>query len=61
MEQYVGKKVILRVDVGGAVLAYNAFITKVDNTHIHFTDKYNETFSYRIQDILEIRLRKDGN
>jgi len=57
MKQYVGKKVILRVIVDGVSLSYTATINKVDKTHIHFTDKFGENLSYRIQDIIEIRER----
>ena len=55
MEQYIGKRVFLRLDVGGNSLVFNARITEVSSTHITFIDKFNKKYTYRISDIVEMK------
>ncbi|PIN78324.1 hypothetical protein COV14_04140 [Candidatus Woesearchaeota archaeon CG10_big_fil_rev_8_21_14_0_10_33_12] len=56
MKEYTNKQCKLHINIGGKDLFFNAIITDVSDTHISFTDKYNDKFSFRIIDVVEIRL-----
>lgn len=61
MEEYINKKVFLRISIDGKTLFYNAVITNVTRTHISFIDKFDQKYCYRIEDVIEIKEEKISN
>lgn len=62
MKQYIGKKCKVRVLRDGTCLHYTAVpMTNVSDTHISFVDKFGESRSFRIVDIVEIYTAEGEN
>jgi len=59
MKQYIGKKVYILVDVKGQSMHYNCEVLEVNNTHVSILDKFNQKYTFRIIDIIEIREEKE--
>jgi len=55
MKQYIGKICKLHIVVKERDLFYTAKITNVNDTHISFIDKFDENYTFRTTDIVEIR------
>ncbi len=55
MKQYIGKQCKLHVQINEKDLFYTAKIIDVTETHISFIDKFDEKYSFRLTDIVEIR------
>ena len=54
MREYINKKVRLSADIDGKVLYYSGEVISVTDTHITFIDKFGDTKTKRIADIIEI-------
>ena len=55
MKEYLDKTCKIHIAINGKDLFYTARIINVSDTHITFVDKFNETLTFRLQDIIEIR------
>lgn len=58
MKEYINKKVMICVKPQNTVLTYSALIKEVTDTHISFLDKKGNYMSFKIADIVEIRIEK---
>jgi len=55
MKQYMNKKCKMHILRGGRDLYYEATVTTVSDTHISFIDKFDIPYTFRIDDVIEIR------
>lgn len=56
MKQLIGRSCRLTVFLNGKSLFYTAkTVLEVSDTHITFIDKFNERYSYRLQDVIQIQ------
>lgn len=55
MKEYINKKCKLHILINHKDLFYTAIITNVTENHLSFTDKFNENYTFRLQDVIEIR------
>ncbi len=61
MIEYLNKQVIIVVKPSENLLTYQATIKEITDTHITFEDKFNSILTFRIQDIIEIKLENKGD
>jgi hypothetical protein len=54
LEQYVGKTCKIHVNIGNKDLFYTAVLISASSTHIHFIDRFNKNFTFRVSDVTEI-------
>jgi hypothetical protein len=60
MKEMVGKSCLIEISRNGKSLYYRAKeVVDVTDTHITFLDKYNNQYTYRLMDVLEISHVKD--
>ena len=55
MKELIGKICKIQIKCNGKSLFFTAKITKVNDTHISFIDKFDKFCSYRLIDIIQIR------
>ena len=55
MKHYENKRCKIHICRNGKNLFYDAIVDSVNNTHISFKDKFKDYYSFRIEDIVEIR------
>ena len=60
-EEYLNQKVLISVKPQERVLIYTAVVKEISNTHISFVDKFSDSFTFRIEDIVEIKLANNGD
>lgn len=56
MKQYIGKHIKILLNRNDNELFFTAFVTNVTDTHISFIDKFKKEYSFRIEDINEIKV-----
>lgn len=54
LEQYIGKTCKIHIKVSDKNLFYTAVIHSTTPDHIHFIDRFNKNFTFRISDVTEI-------
>jgi len=56
MREFLNKKVLIHFFVDGNNKYFTGIITEITDTHISFIDKFNDPYTYRVADIVEIKL-----
>jgi len=57
MEQYLNKSCKILILINGKCLFYNVkSVTNVSDTHISFLDKYNNSYTYKKEDVKEVNI-----
>jgi len=56
MKEFLNKKVLIHFFVDGIDKYFTATISSITDTHITFTDKFGDPYTYRVADIVEIKL-----
>jgi hypothetical protein len=60
MKEMVGKSCLIEINRDGRALFYKAReILDITDTHITFLDKYNNQYTYRLIDVVEISRVKE--
>lgn len=54
MNELINKKVKIFFATPNGELVFNCVVNSVDEIFIHFTDKYNKKYSFRISEIRQI-------
>jgi hypothetical protein len=55
MEHLIGRLCELTFQINGKSLYFLANVDIIDDTHIYFTDKFNNKFGFRKSDLMEIK------
>ena len=55
MKHHEGKKCKIHIQRDGKDLYYEADVLSVDESHITFVDKFGKEYTFRRDDIIEIR------
>ena len=60
MDHLINRICELTFLINGKSLWYLGRVNKVDETHVYFTDKFNNEFGFRRSDLQEIKILADN-
>lgn len=58
LKGYINKRCFISVEPSNKILNFTGIVKGISNTHITFIDRLDRTMSYRLTDLVEIRIEE---